>query len=101
MTSLYTPVLMTALTRLQQTAWSGRLPDVAAGVPFWCKQSDVQPLITAGYARYWQAGDPPAPPAEPNWTAHGSAGVAAGTTNTSPSRGLRTPAGPPPATRQN
>lgn len=86
MTSPYVPVLMVALTRLQQTAWSGRLPDVQAGSPFWCKQRDVQPLIDAGYAREWVQGDPPAPPAEPPHTAHGSPGVATGTSNASPGR---------------
>ena len=33
---------------------------------------DSPGLIAAGLARLWQAGDPPAPPAEPAWTAHGS-----------------------------
>jgi hypothetical protein len=83
MTSPYTNVLMVALTTLQQTAWSGRLPNVQTGHPFWCKQRDVQPLIDAGYAREWVAGDPAAPPAEPPYTAHGSAGIATGTTNAS------------------
>jgi hypothetical protein len=75
---------MTALTELQQTAWSGRLPDVAPGQPFWCKQSDVTPLINAGYAREWTEGDPAAPPPEPPYTAHGIPGIAAGTSNASP-----------------
>jgi hypothetical protein len=83
MSSPYVPVLMTALTTLQQTAWSGRLPNVAPGQPFWCKPGDVQPLVSAGYARAWQAGDPPAPLPEPPYTAHGSPGIAAGTTNAS------------------
>jgi hypothetical protein len=75
------PVLMTALTELAQTAWSGRLPNVAPGQPFWCKQRDVVPLEQAGYARLWAQGDPPAPLPEPRYTANGSAGIAAGTTN--------------------
>lgn len=83
MTSPYVPVLMTALTLLQQTAWSGRLPNVQPGATFWCKPVDVAPLTSAGYARAWQAGDPPAPPWEPPWTVHGSPGLAAGTTNAS------------------
>lgn len=78
-----TPVLMTALTPLQQTTWAGRLHNVASGQPFWCKQIDVAPLLAAGYARAWQAGDPPAPPWEPPYTAHGIPGIAKGTTNAS------------------
>lgn len=81
--SPYVPVLMTALTELQQTAWSGRLPNVAPGQPFWCKQQDVGPLTSAGYARAWQQGDPVAPLPEPPYTAHGTPGIAAGTTNAS------------------
>lgn len=83
MTTPYVPVLMTALTELQQTSWAGRLPSVAAGQPFWARQLDVQPLTDAGYARLWQQGDPAAPPPEPPYTAHGTPGVAAGTTNAS------------------
>jgi hypothetical protein len=83
MTTPYVPVLMTALVELQQTSWAGRLPNVAIGQPFWCKYSEVAPLTSAGYARAWQAGDPPAPLPEPKFTAHGTAGVAAGTTNAS------------------
>ena len=76
-------MLMTALVQLQQTTWAGRLPNVAAGQAFWCKPGDVTPLTSAGYARAWQAGDPPAPPFEPPYTAHGIPGIAAGTTNAS------------------
>jgi hypothetical protein len=81
--SPYVPVLLTALVVLQQTAWSGRLPNVQPGQPFWCKQQDVQPLLSAAYAREWVEGDPPAPLPEPPWTANGQAGVAAGTSNAS------------------
>jgi hypothetical protein len=83
MTTPYLPVLMTALVPLQQTSWAGRLPNVAPGQPFWAKPHDVQPLASAGYARAWQQGDPPAPAPEPRFTAHGTPGVAAGTTNAS------------------
>lgn len=83
MTTPYVPVLMTALTELQQTAWSGRLPNVGPGQPFWCKPRDVQPLVDAGYARAWELGDPSAPLPEPAWTANGSPGIATGTTNAS------------------
>jgi hypothetical protein len=83
MSTPYVPVLMTALTELQQTSWAGRLPNVAPGQPFWCKPVDMQPLVDAGYARPWTEGDPPAPLPEPPWTAHGIPGIAAGTTNAS------------------
>lgn len=83
MSSPFVPVLMTALVQLQQTSWAGRLPNVAPGQPFWCKPADVAALESAGYARAWQAGDPPAPPFEPPWTAHGIPGIAAGTSNAS------------------
>jgi hypothetical protein len=83
MTTPYVPVLMVALTELQQTSNAGRLPNVKAGHSFWCKYSDVAPLTSAGYARAWQPGDPPAPLPEPPYTAHGIPGIAAGTTNAS------------------
>lgn len=83
MTTPYVPQLMVALVVLQQTAWAGRLPNVQPGRPFWCKQHDVQPLISAGYAREWVPGDPPAPAPEPPYTANGIPGIAAGTTNAS------------------
>lgn len=95
------PVLMVALTTLFQAAWSGRLPNVTNGQSFWAKYEDSTGLIAAGYARLWQAGDPPAPPPEPKNTAHGIAGVGAGTRNSSPGPSLPNYAGPPPASRQN
>lgn len=78
------PVLMTALQILSRSAWSGRLPNVTPGESFWADPKQVPNLISAGLARLWQAGDPPAPPPEPPYTAHGSAGFGAGTTNSSP-----------------
>jgi hypothetical protein len=77
------PVLMTALAPLYQALWSGRLPDVAAGQAFWASTLDSPGLIAGGLARLWQAGDPPAPPPEPPWTAHGTAGFGKGTSNCS------------------
>lgn len=77
------PVLMTALQPLYQATQSGRLPDVAPGRPFWASSLDSPGLITGGWARLWQAGDPPAPPPEPPWTAHGVAGFGSGTSNCS------------------
>jgi len=74
---------MLALVELQQTGWAGRLPNVAAGDPFWAKPRDAELLINAGYAREWTQGDPPMPAPEPPYTAHGTPGVAVGTTNAS------------------
>lgn len=95
------PVLMVALTTLFQASWAGRLPDVTSGQAFWAKYSDSVGLIAAGYARLWQAGDPAAPPIEPPNTAHGIAGIGAGSSNNSPGVSLPSYAGPPPAARQN
>ena len=95
------PVAMVALTTLFQAAWSGRLPNVTSGQPFWAKYEDSTGLVAAGYARAWQSGDPPMPPPEPPNTAHGIAGVGAGARNSSPGVSLPHYAGPPPASRQN
>jgi len=78
-----TPVLMTALAVLCQSTWAGRLADVQPGQAFWARYADQAGLIEAGLARGWQAGDPPAPAPEPAYTAHGTAGFGAGTTNSS------------------
>ncbi len=75
------PTLMVALQPLSQSSWAGRLPNVAVSEPFWASSRDTPGLIAAGLARLWQAGDPPAPPVEPAWTANGSPGFAAGTSN--------------------
>lgn len=80
--SPYVPVLLVALVELQQTGWAGRLPNVQVGGSFWCKPVDVEPLISAGYARPWVNGDPVIAP-EPPYTAHGTPGIAAGTSNAS------------------
>jgi hypothetical protein len=58
---------------------------VTAGQPFWASLRDAPILIAAGQARAWVQGtDPPMPPAEPAKTVHGSAGFAAGASNSSP-----------------
>jgi hypothetical protein len=94
------PVPMVALVTLSRSLWSGRLPNVTAGQPFWCRHDQVAPLEDAGYARPWTDADPPMPPAEPDNTVHGSAGFSAGTTNGSPGLSLLTPDAPAPR-RQN
>lgn len=78
-----TPVLMTALMPLKQWTQAGRLPNVAAGQAFWARSTQVQVLENAGQARLWQAGDPPAPPAEPPRTVNWVPGLATGTSNSS------------------
>lgn len=84
-TSQYTqPVPMVALERLYQAVWSGRLPDVLPGEPFWADSSDQPNLINAGLARNWQEGDPALPGVEPPYTANQIPGFGAGTSNSSP-----------------
>jgi len=75
---------MIALADLYQASWAGRLPGVSVNEPFWASSRDSAGLISAGLARLWQAGDPPAPPVEPAYTAWGSPGFGAGTSNSSP-----------------
>lgn len=77
-----TPVLMVALSELSQASWSGRLPNVTAGDPFWASSRDVPSLIAAGLAEVAPEGTT-APPPEPAYTAHGSPGFGAGTSNSS------------------
>ena len=96
-----TPTLMFCLSEVSQSAWSGRLPNVAPGQVFWARYADSASLIAGGLARLWLPGDPAAPPAEPPNTVHKSAGFGAGTANNSPGAGIPQYAGPPPAARQN
>jgi hypothetical protein len=77
-----TPVLMVALTDLYQATWSGRLPDVSTGEAFWASSLDAPSLAAAGLAEIAPEGTV-APPPEPRFTAHGSAGFGAGTSNSS------------------
>lgn len=75
---------MVALRPLIQASWGGRLPNVTVGETFWASAADAGWLAANGYARAWVAGsDGPLPPPEPRWTAHGSAGFGAGTSNSS------------------
>jgi len=71
---------MVALAELSVSAWSGRLPNVADGEAFWASSRDVPSLVAAGLAELAPPGTV-APPAEPAWTAHGSPGFGAGTSN--------------------
>jgi hypothetical protein len=96
-----TPVAMIALQELYQALWSGRIPNVAPGQPFWARYADSSGLIAGGLARLWVSGSDPAmpPPEQPN-TAHGIPGFGNGTANSSPGVQLPVYAGPPPR-RQN
>ena len=73
---------MIALAELSRSAWSGRLPDVAEGDPFWASSRDVPSLLAAGLAELAPP-DTVAPPVEPAWTAHGQPGFGVGTSNSS------------------
>jgi hypothetical protein len=81
-----TRTLMIALTELEQAGWGGRLPEVAAGQPFWAWSDEwsdqAAELVAAGLAAYAPA-DTSQPRAEPPWTAHGTSGFARGTSNAS------------------
>ena len=78
----FVPTLMLALAPLSQSSWAGRLPDVATGEAFWASSRDVPSLVAAGLAELAPP-DTVAPPVEPAYTAHGSPGFAAGTSNAS------------------
>jgi hypothetical protein len=78
-----TPVLMVALMDMNQSSQAGPLPRIKSGHSFWASSRQVQVLIGANQARLWQAGDPPAPPAEPRSTVNGVPGLATGTSNSS------------------
>lgn len=76
------PVLLVALTELAQSSWAGRLPDIGMGEAFWASVYDAPGLIAAGYAEVAPP-DTVAPPSEPPYTAHGTPGFGAGTSNSS------------------
>jgi len=95
-----TPTAMIALQELYQALWSGRIPNVAPGQPFWARYADSSGLIAGGLARLWVNGDPAMPPPEQPNTAHGVPGFGNGTANSSPGVQLPVYAGPPPR-RQN
>lgn len=78
-----TPVLMVALASLKQYSQAGPLPPVSPGQSFWANSRQQAGLISGSLARLWQAGDPPAPAAEPAWTVNGQPGMATGTSNSS------------------
>ena len=71
---------MVALAGLSQSSWAGRLPDISDGEAFWASSRDVPGLIAAGLAELAPP-DTVAPPVEPAYTAHGSPGFGAGTSN--------------------
>ena len=74
------PVLMIAQAGLTQSSWAGRLPNVTDGQVFWASSRDAPGLVADGQAIYAPPGTP-APPVEPPYTAHGTPGFAAGTSN--------------------
>jgi len=76
------PVLMLSAVPLSQQSWAGQLQAIAANEPFWASSRDVPALIAAGQATYAPP-DTIAPPVEPPYTAHGTPGFAAGTSNSS------------------
>ena len=78
----WVPVLMVSLQPLSQQAWSGQLPPIAANEPFWASSRDVPSLVAAGLAELAPP-DTVAPPVEPAYTAWGSPGFGAGTSNSS------------------
>lgn len=76
------PVLLVALQTLSRWTWAGRTPDVTTGDAFWSDSREAPGLIAAGQAEIAPEGTV-APPAEPAYTAHGSPGFGAGTSNSS------------------
>ena len=77
-----TRTLLVALMELEQAGWAGRLPEVQAGSPFWARTDQSAELVAGGLAAYAPSGTQLRP--EPPHTAHGTPGVAAGTSNASP-----------------
>lgn len=73
---------MIAAADLNVQSWAGRLPDVEPGEVFWASSRDVPALLAAGLAVTAPPGTA-APQVEPPWTAHGSPGFGAGTSNSS------------------
>lgn len=76
------PVLMVSLQPLSRSSWAGQLTPVAANEAFWAMSRDAPGLVADGQAVYAPP-DTVAPPIEPAWTAHGSPGFGAGTSNCS------------------
>jgi hypothetical protein len=75
--------LMIALQPLSRSLLAGRLPNVGVNEPFWASARDSVWLVADGFAEYAPDGTV-APPPEPAWTAHGTPGFGAGTSNSSP-----------------
>ena len=76
------PVLLVALQPLSRWTWAGRIPNVGVGDAFWSDSQEAPGLIAAGQAEAAPPGTV-APPREPRYTAHGSPGFGAGTSNSS------------------
>lgn len=73
---------MVCLKPLRQETWAGYLAPIAVGDAFWAEARSVSWLVADGYAENAPAGTV-APPVEPRYTAHGSPGFGAGTSNSS------------------
>lgn len=76
------PVLMVSLKPLSQSSWAGQLTPIAANQVFWAMTRDAPGLVANGQAVYAPPGTI-APSPEPRYTAHGSPGFGAGTSNCS------------------
>ena len=82
-----TRTLLVAMVELKQSTQSGRLPEVAAGQPFWAVTRDTAGLVAAGLAAYAPTGTQLRP--EPPFTVNQVPGLARGTSNPSPEPGSR------------
>lgn len=75
-------VLMVALKPLIRYTQAGPLPPVSIGQPFWVVSTQVQGLITGGFAEL-ATESTPVPQAEIALTVNGVPGLAAGVSNAS------------------
>jgi hypothetical protein len=75
------PVLMTAITTLRQNTAVGYLGAIQPGTTFWASAADAPNLLANSMAIIAPPGATARP--EPPLTAHGTPGIAAGTSNAS------------------
>ena len=80
-----TRTLLVAMVELKQSTQSGRLPEVAAGQPFWAVTRDAAGLVAAGLAAYAPTGTQLRP--EPPFTVNQVPGLARDSSNPSPRAG--------------
>lgn len=74
-----TRTLLVALTELEQSTQSGRLPEVQAGEVFWARTDQAAELVASGLAAYAPSGTQLRP--EPPWTVSMTPGLTRGTSN--------------------